>query len=261
LGGALAWAVFPIAFLVLSSLKMPRDIFASPPRILVVPTLVNYHNLFGEHPELLTAFINSGVITALATLVALAVSFPAGYVFSRYQSKLLRWTAFFTVAIRMLPPIIITIPLFPLFHALGLFDLHATVAILYAAFFASLLTWIMKAFIDTVPREIEEAAVIDGATKFQVLTKIVLPLSKLGIFTGSVFVIIFSWNEFLFALLFTGTNSRTAPIVLSELLGGAYGAEWGMVFAASVVQLIPILLFTWATSGLLQRGLTLGAVK
>jgi len=240
---------------------MPKDIFVFPPRFVFLPTAINYHNLFTKHPQFLAGLMNSSVITLLATLIALAVSIPAGYVFSRYRSRALRLSAFFTVAIRMLPPIVITIPLFPLFHSLGLFDQHITLAILYATFFVSLLSWIMKAFIDTIPKEIEEAALVDGCTKFQVLTKIMLPLATPGIFTASVFVITFSWNEFLFAFLFTGTKSRTAPIVISELMGGFYGVEWGMVFAASVVQLIPILIFTWATSRLVQRGLTIGALK
>lgn len=258
---AILWALFPIMFLVISSFKLPKDMFISQRMFNFKPTIINYINLVTNQPEFLKALGNSALITLMSTAIALIVSFPAGYIFSRYHTKTLESIALFTVAIRMLPPIIITIPLFPVFHSLKLFDKQIIIAILYATFFVSLLTWIIKAFIDAIPKDLEEAALIDGCTRVQAIVKIVVPLAKPAIFAGSVLVIIFSWNEFLFAFMFTGTHARTAPIVISQLMGGFYGVEWGMVFAASVIQVVPILLFVWATSHLVQQGLTMGAIK
>ncbi|MEM3658326.1 MAG: carbohydrate ABC transporter permease [Candidatus Hadarchaeum sp.] len=258
---ALSWALFPILFVVISSFKEPKYIFAWPYSLLSFLTSINYHNLFTLHADFLQALANSFLIMLVATSFTLTISFLAGYTFSRYRTRTLGLIAFFAIAIRMLPPIIISIPFYPLFHRFRLFDKHITLAILYATFQISLTSWIMKAFIDTIPVELEEAAVVDGCTKVQVLTKIIFPLARPGLFTIAVLTIIFCWNEFLFAFLFSGPNSRTAPVFISELMGGWYGAEWGMVFAASTIQLLPILLFVWATSGVVRRGLALGAVK
>jgi len=259
--GALCWAAFPILFLGLSSFKLPKDIFAYPPRLAFTPVLINYLNLIELHREFFRALANSAIIAVLATVVALGISIPAGYVFSRYRSRFLSLAAFFTVAVRMLPPMIISVPLFPILHIVGFFDRHITLVILYATFFVSLTTWIMKAFIDTIPIELEEAAWLDGCTRVKAITKIVLPLTLPGVMTASIFVLTYCWNEFFFAFLFTGTRSRTAPIIINELMGGFFGAEWGMVFAACTLQLFPVLLFVLFGHRMLITGMTIGALK
>jgi len=165
------------------------------------------------------------------------------------------------IVIRMVPPIVITLPLFPVVNLLHLNDTHIVLIVLYATFFVSLNTWIMKAFIDQIPGEIEEAAVTDGASLWQTLRMIIIPLATQGMVAASTFVLIFSWNEFLFAFIFTTTNARTTPLILSEMIGAIDGVEWGVLFAAATLQLLPILIFVIAVQKYVVAGLTAGSLK
>ncbi len=255
------WSAFPIFMVVTSSFKTHLDIFAVPPRFLFTPTLENYVLLFREWPEFVEALANSLVITAGATVLTAVTSLLAGYAYSRFHSRLLTLSAFFMIVVRMLPPIVVTIPLFPAVSALRLSDTHAILILLYAAFFVSLATWILKTFIDQIPRELEEAAEVEGATTWQRLVRVVLPLSVHGMVAACVFVVVFSWNEYVFALIFTSSDARTAPLVLSEISGAVEGVQWGMLFAAATVQLVPILVFVLLVQKFIVTGLTAGAVK
>jgi multiple sugar transport system permease protein len=161
----------------------------------------------------------------------------------------------------MLPPIVITLPLFPIVNWLRLNDTHLVLIILYATFFVSLNTWIMKAFIDQIPRELDESAIIDGASLLGILRHVILPLALPGMIAASTFVLVFSWNEFLFAFIFTTTEAKTAPLILSEMLGALDGVEWGVLFAAATVQLLPILIFVIAVQKFVIAGMTAGSVK
>jgi multiple sugar transport system permease protein len=161
---AVIWSGFPILLVVSASFKPPRDIFAIPPTLVFVPTLENYARLAEAWPGFFANMLNSLIITAGGTLVTTLCAFLAGYVYSRFASRLLTLSAFFMIVVRMLPPIIVTLPLFPLINWLRLNDTHLVLILLYATFFVSLSTWIMKAFIDQLPRELEEAAYVDGAT-------------------------------------------------------------------------------------------------
>ncbi|MBF0279167.1 MAG: carbohydrate ABC transporter permease [SAR324 cluster bacterium] len=255
------WSAFPIFMVVSSSFKPPLDIFAVPPKFIFEPTIENYILLFQEWPEFVKALGNSLIITAGATVLTAVTSLLAGYAYSRFHSRLLTLSAFFMILVRMLPPIVVTIPLFPAISALRLSDTHAILILLYAAFFVSLATWILKTFIDQIPRELEEAAEVEGASVWQRLFKVVLPLSIHGTIAACVFVVIFSWNEYVFALIFTSNTARTAPLVLSEIAGSVEGVQWGVLFAAATVQLFPILIFVLVVQKFIVTGLTAGAVK
>lgn len=255
------WSLLPILLIVASSFKPGRDIFASPPKLLFEPTLAHYAELFRLWPEFARTLANSLLITLGATLLTVVMSSLAGWVYARHHGRALTASAFFMVLIRMFPPIVITLPLFPMVNLVRLNDTHLILVLLYSAFFVSLGTWIMKAFIDQVPRELEEAAEVDGATAWQVLRRVVLPLAVPGMTAAAVFIFIFAWNEFLFAFVFTTTKAKTAPLILSEMLGSATGVEWGTVFAAATIQLVPILLFVALLQRHLIAGLTAGATK
>jgi len=163
--------------------------------------------------------------------------------------------------VRMYPPIVLTIPLYPVFVQLHLSDTIWVLIILYSAFSISLSCWLMKIFIDEIPLEIEEAASIDGATTFQIITKILLPLSIRGIVTTIVFVTIFAWKEYMFAFIFTGTSAQTAPVLLSQLQDSIIGIQWGPLFAATTLQLLPILILVIGLQGLIIKGLSGTGVK
>jgi multiple sugar transport system permease protein len=167
----------------------------------------------------------------------------------------------FLVAVRLLPPIVITLPLFPMVNWLRLNDTHLVLIVLYATFFVSLGTLLMRTFIDQIPRELDEAALVDGAGRLTILWRVVTPLSVQGILAVAVFVIVFAWNEFLFAFIFTSTRTKTAPVFIAEMMGSLDAFDWGVLFAASTVQLLPIMLFVLLMQKYLVAGLTGGAIK
>ena len=167
----------------------------------------------------------------------------------------------FLIVVRLIPPIVVTLPLFPIVNAIGLNDTHLVLIVLYATFFVSLGTVLMRTFIDQIPRELDEAAQIDGASRLTTLRRIIVPLAAPGILAVAVFVVVFAWNEFLFAFIFTATRAKTAPLVISEMIGSIDGVDWGVLFAASTIQLIPVLLFVVLMNRYLVAGLTAGATK
>ncbi|MBL8702788.1 MAG: carbohydrate ABC transporter permease [Alphaproteobacteria bacterium] len=258
---AVAWAGFPILLIVASSFKQGRDIFATPPSLIFVPTLDNYRRLWEVWPAFFDNMRNSLIVTIGATLLTVACATSAGYVYARFRGRLLAATAFSMIVLRMLPPIIVTLPLFPVVNALRLNDTHVLLIALYAAFFVSLGTWILKAFVEQIPRELEEAAVVDGASLRQILLRIVLPLAANGILAAAVFVVVFAWNEYTFALVFTTRAAKTTPLVISEILSTVEGVDWGILFAAATVQLAPILAFVIAAQRYLVTGLAAGSLK
>ena len=255
------WSVVPIVLVVFSSFKLPSRIFEFPPSLIFKPTLVNYTELARQFPEFFSTLVNSLIVTAGAGLLTLLVSVPAAYAYSRYRSRTLTFSAFLMLAVRMFPPIVITLPLYPVIRYLGLNDTHIVLVVLYSTFFVSLSTWVMKAFIDEIPREIDESAKLDGCNVLQLLTHIILPLSRHGLVATAVFVVVFSWKEFLFAFLFTSSNARTAPAVISEMLGSVTGVQWGPLLAAASLQLLPLLVFILLIQRFLVQGLTVGSTK
>lgn len=257
----LLWSAFPIALIVIGSLRLPREIFAERNLFAFTPTTLNYVNLWKRWPDFFHNLLNSLEIALGATALTLLVSFLAGYVYARRHSRLLTASAFFMILVRLLPPIVLTLPLFPAVNWLMLNDTRTVLVLLYCAFFLSLGTWIMKAFIDQLPIELEEAAAIDGSSQWQTLWHIVLPLSHAGLIATSVFIMVFAWNDFLFAFIFTAVDAKTAPVVLSEMVGAIDGVDWGILFAAATLQLLPILVFVLLVQKYLIAGLSAGASK
>jgi multiple sugar transport system permease protein len=258
LAAVLVWSGYPILLLISASLRPPRDVFGLG---AFSPTLVNYQNLWKRWPDFFGNLLNSLTISLSATALTLLVAFLAGYVYSRRNSRLLTSSAFFMILVRLLPPIVITLPLFPAVNWLSLNDTKLVLVLLYCAFFVSLGTWIMKAFIDQLPRELEESAAIDGAGLRQTLWHVILPLSYAGLIATSVFIMVFAWNDFLFAFIFTAVDAKTAPLVISEMVGAIDGVDWGILFAAATLQLLPILVFVLLVQKYLIAGLTAGTTK
>lgn len=255
------WSLLPVAFIVSASFKRQTDIFVYPPHVLFTPTLDNYRTLFGQWGNFFQTMGNSVVVALGATLLAGIVSFLAGFAYSRYASPWLARSAVYMIAIRLLPPIVVTLPLFPAVDRLGLSDTHALLIILYATFWVSLYTMIVKTFIDEIPQELDEAAQVDGASRLQLLVKVILPLCAQGMVAGAIFVFIYSWNEFLFALIFTTQNAKTAPLLISEMMGAVDGAEWGVLFAGVTIQLLPVVALVALAQKHIVAGLTAGSVK
>jgi multiple sugar transport system permease protein len=257
----LAWSLLPIAFIVMSSLKPARDIFAVPPTFVFQPTLEHYAGLWTRWRVFFAGLANSAIVAAGATALAIAASALSGFALSRHGGPFSRASLPFLVVVRLVPPIVLTLPLFPLVNALGLNDTHAVLIVLYATFFVSLGSVLMKTFIDQIPRELDEAAQVDGAGPLRIFARVVAPLASQGMLAVGVFVLVFAWNEFLFAFIFTSTRAKTAPLVMSEMIGSFDGVDWGVLFAAAVVQLLPVLAVVILCQKHLVAGLSAGAVK
>ncbi len=256
-----AWSLVPIGLIALSSFKADRNIFSPTGAFSFAPTLANYEALWNRWGDFFFGLWNSFLVTVGATLLAVGVSLLAGFAYSRFASRGLQASAFFLIFIRLIPPIVITLPLFPVVNWLGLNDTHFILILLYATFFVSLGTVVMRTFIDQIPRELDEAAMVDGASQMQIIARIILPMAAQGMLAVSVFVIVYAWNEFLFAFIFTATRAKTAPLVISEMIGSIDGVDWGILFAAATVQLVPVLLFVVFMNRYLVAGLTAGSTK
>jgi multiple sugar transport system permease protein len=257
----LVWSVGPILFIVLSSFKRQVDIFVYPPKLIFTPTIDNYVRLTSQWGGFFNAMGNSLIVAVGATILAGVVSFLGGYAYSRYRSRLTSWSAVYMIAVRVLPPIVVTLPLFPVVDRLGLSDTHTVLILLYATFWVSLNTMIMKNFFDQIPYELDEAAYVDGATEWQLVSRILLRLTLQGMAAGSIFVFVYAWNEYLFAMIFTTNYAKTAPLILSELMGAIDGTVWGVLFAGVTVQLMPVVLLVTLARRYLVAGLTAGSVK
>jgi multiple sugar transport system permease protein len=203
---------------------------------------------------------NSLIIAGTSTLLSVGFGLFAAYAFSRYEIPGKGDLLFFILSTRMLPAVVVTIPLFLMFRQLGLHDTHLGLILLYTVFNLSLSVWLLKGFIDEIPREYEEAALVDGYSRLQAFFKIVLPQAVTGIAATTVFCLIFAWNEYAFALMLTSDNARTAPPSIATMLGRG-GIEWSAIAAGSLGFLIPVVIITFALRNYLLRGVTFGAIR
>jgi len=236
------------------------------------PTLDNFRRIFGGTPGGSDSFLVSTPINAtdsivtslitsiLGTLLALSVGTFAAYGISRYRAggKML---GFSILQLRMFPPIAVIIPVLFLWTYLHLFDTHAGLILIYGAVTFPFVVWLMKSFFDEVPREISEAAIVDGCSQFGAFRKSVLPLVKGGLATTALFVFILNWSDFLIALVLSGNNVVTAPVFLSQITSAATGEEFGSRAALGVILITPPMLLSILIQKHLVRGLTFGAIK
>ncbi len=203
---------------------------------------------------------NSLIIAGVSTIASVVLGLFAAYSFSRFSIAGEGDLLFFILSTRMLPPVVVTIPLFLMYRQLGLHDAHLGMILLYTVFNLSLSVWLLKGFIDEIPKEYEEAALVDGYSRLQAFFKIVLPQAVTGIAATTVFCMIFAWNEYAFALMLTSEKARTAPPSIATMLGRG-GIEWSAIAAGSLGFLIPVVIVTFALRNYLLRGVTFGAVR
>lgn len=252
-------ALLPYVWIVLTSFKKRADILTTPPTLLPDPSFLNYVKMLFER-GFDQYLLNSLIIGLSSTALALTVGSLAAYAFARYTVPAGRHLFFFILATRLGPPVAYAFPMYLLFSKLGLLNTHLGVALAHAMFNLVLVVWMMRAFFDEVPREIEEAAKVDGCTEWEVFFKVSLPLSRGGLVTVGIFVFIFSWNELLFAMILSAGDTNTLPAMIPSLVLHT-GTLWGEVAAAAVVQTIPVIIFTFLAQRHLIQGLTFGAIK
>lgn len=254
-----AVALFPYAWVVLTSFKARTDILTSPPVWVFEPSWFNYTNMLFER-GFETYLWNSIVIGLSSTLLALFVGTLAAYAFSRYRIPAGNHLFFYILATRLGPPVAYALPMYFLFSRLGLLQSHLGVIVAHTAFNLVLVVWMMKTFFDEIPSEVEEAARLDGCSEWLLFSRISLPLALPGLVTAAIFIFIFSWNELLFAMVLSAGTASTLPAMIPSLAMHT-GTLWGEVAAAAVVQTVPVIVFTFVAQRHLISGLTFGAVK
>ncbi|TCT10758.1 carbohydrate ABC transporter membrane protein 2 (CUT1 family) [Tepidamorphus gemmatus] len=284
--------IVPMLWIFMTGFKTPPDSISYPPKLLFEPSLEGYVNLFTtrtrQTPEYMQQlpppqtwwdelvrsrqmviagpskfgerFMNSVIIGFGSTFLSVFLGTLAAYAFSRFRVPLKDDLMFFILSTRMMPPIAVAIPIFLMYRAVGLSDTHLGMILLYTAVNVSLAVWLLKGFIDEIPREYEEAALIDGYTRLQAFVKVVLPQAATGIAATAIFCLIFAWNEYAFALLLTSGTAQTAPPFIPTIIGEG-GLDWPAVAAGATLFLIPIVVFTILLRKHLLRGITFGAVR
>jgi multiple sugar transport system permease protein len=288
--------LIPLVWIVLTSIKSPQDSISYPPKVIpwvhFEPTIEGFCNLFTtrsrQTPEYLATlpppsgacevqaraknmvivseskyiprFLNSVIIAFGSTALAVFLGTLAAYGFSRFRVPLKDDLLFFILSTRMMPPIAVAIPIYLMYRELGLQDTRLGMILLYTSVNVSLAVWLLKGFIDEIPREYEEAAMIDGYTRLQAFRKVVLPQAATGIAATAIFCMIFAWNEYAFAVLLTSGDAQTAPPFIPIIIGEG-GQDWPAVAAGTTLFLIPILVFTVLLRKHLLRGITFGAVR
>lgn len=262
-GLAVLSALLPVYWMMTISLKREVDQFSVPPKWFAFsPTLAHFREAFVER-----AFgqylLTSAIVAVVSTICAILLGTLAAYALAgfRLPHKLNTRVALWILSTRMFPPIVTAVPLFLLMSDLRLLDTTLSLIIVYTAFNLPFVVWMMRGFFKEIPRELEEAARVDGDSRLGALWRVILPLAAPGLAATAVFCLIISWNEFLFALTLTQTdNAMTLPVGIAGRVT-QYEIEWGVMSAAGVVAMIPILIFALAVQRYLVRGLSLGAVK
>lgn len=250
----------PYIYLLMTALKPAADVQQIPPSFF--PAALSFENFQAvfQSSTLPRAFFNSLIVAILTTLLSLAVAIPAAYVATQYRRRITTLFLLFALVTRMVPSVSLGVPLFQLLKALGLLDTIPGLVLAHTSAALPLALLLMSAFFEGLPKELEEAARMDGCTRFQAFRKIVLPVMTGGIAVTALFTFITSWNEFLYALLLTSESSKTAPIVIAEY-NSVYGLAWGAMTAAAVLYSLPVIIVTLALQKQIVGGLTLGAVK
>jgi multiple sugar transport system permease protein len=285
-------SLIPLVWIFMTSMRTPQDAIAYPPKVVAEQSMIGYVNLFTTRSRVSTEelkalpppaswyeqlvreqqmilagpsrfkdrYFNSLVIGFGSTLLSVVLGTLAAYAFSRFRVPGKDDLLFFILSTRMMPPVAVAIPIYLMFRALGLSDTHAGMILLYTVVNLSLSVWLLKGFMDEIPREYEEAAMVDGYTRWQAFIKVVLPQAATGIATTAIFCLIFAWNEYAFALLLTSGTAQTAPAFIPTIIGEG-GLDWPAMASGTTLFLLPVMVFTILLRKHLLRGITFGAVR
>lgn len=253
--------VFPLLWAVLLSFKSPMEIISLSPTLLKEPTLVNYQKLFQSSDiPFVKYFLNSVIISISSTVLSVALAAFAGYSLSRIMPVGSSTITVGILAARMLPPIVIILPLYLIYTKLGLMDTLIGLIIPYTALNIPLATWLLRSFFLGLPNELEEAAAIDGCNRFEAFLKVILPLAAPGLATTAIFSFELAWNDYLLALPLTNINAVPLTVVAS-MVRTEEGVAWGKLGAVITIMIIPVFLITLFSQRYLVSGLVSGSVK
>jgi len=248
--------LFPFLWMLSSSFKTQVDIIAWPPKIFFTPTLQNYEKVFGEQ-DFLKYFMNSTIVGTTAVGLSLILGLPAAYSIARFTQRRL---AVFILLARLMPGISFLMPWYIVFSRLDLMDSYTALILSHMLIALPIVVWIMSSYFRTIPPEMEESAMVDGATRQYAFWKIILPLSGPGVITATTLAFIFSWNNFMFSQVLSMERTKTLPIAVYNFLSYAE-VDWGGVMAAAVAIMAPAIVLTMIFQKYVVKGLTMGAVK
>lgn len=253
------FSLTPIVWAVMISLKQPADAFSIPPKLWFEPTFQFHREIWVER-RFVEFFLNSAIIAIGTVCISVPIGTLAGYGLSRLESRASRTWLMSLLVIRMFPHILLLIPFFIVARSLQMIDTYPAMIAAMVAINQPFTVWLMRSFFLEIPRELDEAATIDGCNAWATFTKVILPLAKPGVVVACLFSLLLAYNEFLFALVLTGSGTKTLPVAIAE-----YGGEdlnyWSLSSAGAIGIMLPILLFMLFFQKHLVRGLTIGAVK
>lgn len=249
----------PLIWVILTAFKAQYDIFTFPPVWFFRPKLDSFIIAFQERP-ILRGLLNSTIVAVLVTFISLALGTSAGYVLARIRMRGKVALSMAILTSRTVPAVVMLLPYFLLMYKLGLRDTHLAVVISHCSFSIPFAIWLQWGFIEQIPFELEEAAVIDGSSRLGAIVRVILPLSTPSLMSCGILIFIESWNEFPFALVLTSRVAKTLPVEIVSFITPV-GIGWGQMFATSVIIMIPSILFISLASKKLTSGLTMGALK
>lgn len=251
--------VFPFYWMVTTSFKEQSAILSSTPQFFFRPTLGNYTTAFQKF-DIDASLINSLIVALSTTALSLVLGAPAAYAIARFEFGGKRDLWFWFISNRMISPIVVALPFFLIARQFRLLDTQLVLILIYLTFNVPIVVWICADQFRNIPKELDEAATLEGYSSFGIFWRIALPLAAPGIAVSAIFSFIFSWNELLYALVLTRTNAKTAPVVATSFLSG-YELPWGQIMATGTLVALPVIIFSIIVSRQLVRGLTMGAIK
>ena len=253
------FCVFPFYWMVTTSLKTQIIALQEPPAWIFHPTLSNYAEVLFDDGVGRT-LINSLIIAICTTILAVGLGCPAAYALARFEFRGKKDLWFWFITNRMVSPIVLALPFFLIVRQIGLLDTHLVLILIYLTFNLPIVIWICTDQFRSIPYDLDEAALLEGASQWRIFRSICLPLAMPGVAVSAIFSFIFSWNELMYALVLTRKTAKTAPAMAVSFMEG-YNLPYGKIMATSTLIVIPVVIFALIASRQLVRGLTMGAVK
>jgi ABC-type glycerol-3-phosphate transport system permease component len=256
----LAIWMFPVLWGLLTSFKTERDVLAYPPVILFQPTLANYREVLFGTSSILPNLASSMIITTATTALTMALAVPAAYSLSRLEFPGKRTSGFYILATQMLPPVGLIIPYYLVLQNVGLLDSYSGMAAIYLTFSLPFAIWLLVSYFEDVPREMEEAALLDRAGRLRALWYVILPQVRGGIAVTTIFVALNAWNEFLFAVVLGGNRVRLVTVAMFNVIS-VEQTQWARLAAGAILTMLPVVILGLVAQKHIVKGLTVGAVK
>ena len=258
-GILVVWS-FPVLWALLTSFKTERDVLAYPPKLIFTPTLANYADVLFGSASVLPNLWSSFVVASLATALAMLIAIPAAYALARLEFPAKRGTGFYVLATQMLPPVGLIIPYYLVMQKLAVLDTYPGLIVIYLTFSLPFAIWLLVSYFEDIPREMEEAALLDRAGRVRALWHVILPQVRGGIAVTTIFVFLNAWNEFLFAVVLGGNRVRTVTVAMFNFIS-VEQTLWAKLAAGAVLAMAPVILLGLLAQRHIVKGLTVGAVK